>query len=259
MASLADIGFVYQSKGDIDAALGYYQKSMEICEKLEDPLNVAEILFKLIDLMLLENKERTKEYLRKLQKLSKENDYRVISLKSQLAEAKILKSSNRSRSIGRAHEILETILHDEQVDFDTFKEATLLLCGILLTEYKNFEQEESLEEALILLDQLYEKSQDQHVYPLMIESQILKARVEIIHGEFEKASNILDEVKIMAKEKGITGMIPKIREEQKRMSDNTASWKRMLEKTASARERMEQTEMELYLEKSIKLAKSMDQ
>jgi tetratricopeptide (TPR) repeat protein len=243
-----NIGHIYSSKGELDTALEYYQKSLQIRKGIGNPLELSQSLFSIIDLMLTEDKKLAKQYLAQLQQSAKENDNKVISQRSRLAEALILKSSNRGRLIAKAQDILEIIIQEEIVNFAITRDAMLNLCEILLIEYKNFEEDEILEEASDLLNQLYSKAQEQSSFSLSIESLILKARIKIIHGEFNQATKFLEQARLFAEERGITGLIPKIEQEQKRMADNIDTWKEMLVKTRSAGERMEQIQIVEYLQ-----------
>ncbi len=248
-----NIGLIYSLKGELDTALEYYQKSLQIRERIGNPLDLSLSLFNIIELMLIKDKKLAKHYLAQLKQSAKENDNKIISQKSRLAEALFLKSSNRGRLIAKAQDILEIIVQEEIVMFAITRDAMLNLCEILLIEYKNFEEDEILEEASDLLDQLYSKAQEQSSFSLSIESLILKARIKIIHGEFDQATKFLEQAHIFAEERGITGLIPKIEQEQKRMADNIDTWKNMLVKTRSAGERMEQIQIVEYLQQVKKI------
>jgi tetratricopeptide (TPR) repeat protein len=246
--SFNNIGNIYKVKGELDNALDYYQKSLQIREGIGNPLELSQSLFSIIDLMLIKDQKLAKHYLTQLQQSAKENDNKVISQRSRLAEALILKSSNRGRLIAKAQDILEIIVKEEIVKFTITRDAMLNLCEILLIEYKNFEEDEILDEAFDLLDQLYAKAQEQSSFSLSIESLILKARIKIIHGEFDQATKFLEQARLFAEERGITGLIPKIEHEKKRMVDNIGTWTEMLEKTRSAGERLEQMQIVEYLQ-----------
>jgi tetratricopeptide (TPR) repeat protein len=248
-----NIGDIYSLKGELDTAREYYQKSLQIREGIGNQLDLSLSLFNIIELMLIKNKKLAKHYLAQLQLIAKENDNKVISQRSRLAEALILKSSNRGRLIAKAHDILEIIVQEEIVMFTITRDAMLNLCEILLIEYKNFEEDEILEEALDLLDQLNSKAQEQSSFSLSIESMILKARIKIIHGKFDQARKFLVQANKFAEERGITGLIPKIEREQKRMVDNIDKWKDMLNKTRAAGERMEQLQIVEYLQEIKKI------
>ena len=250
-SSLSNIGVIYDDKGELDQALDYYQQSLTIYKEFGNPLRLSGALLSIIILMLIKDREIAHQYLIQLQAIAIENLNKEITQQCQFAEALMLKSSNRARSIAKAHDILEEISKDEIIDFALTSEVMLNLCEILLIEYKNFEENAVLTEVHDLLDQLYERAQEQHSFSLSIEVSILKARIEIMHGEFEQASRLLEQGYTLADEKGITGLIPKIEQEQQRMRDNIDTWKNMLDKTASVRERMEVTQFDEYLEMAI--------
>ncbi|MCH8907173.1 MAG: tetratricopeptide repeat protein [Candidatus Heimdallarchaeota archaeon] len=250
--SFESIGNIYFQRGELDKALEFYQKCLRLSEVMGNPLGLSSILFTTLNLMLKKDMKLANDYLRQLQQISDENDNKIISQRSRFAEALILKSSNRGRLMSKAHDILELLVREEIGLFEITRDSILNLCEILLIEYKNFESEEILEESIVLLDQLYEKALKQGSFPILIESLILKARVEILQGEFEPATQLLENARSFVTERGITGLIPKIQLEEKKMSDNMDKWKTMLDKTSSARDRMNQIEIEVDLKRVIK-------
>ena len=248
-----NIGRINSLKGELDTALEYHQKSLQIREEIGNPLNLSLSLFNIIELMLIKDKKLAKHSLAQLQQSAKDNDNKEISQRSRLAEALILKSSNRGRLIAKAQDILEIIVQEEIVMFTITRDAMLNLCEILLIEYKNFEEDEILEEASDLLDQLFLKAHEQSSCSLSIESLILKARIKIILGEFDQATKFLAQAHIFAEERGITGLIPKIEQEKKIMADNIDKWEEMLDKTRSAGEKIKQIKLISYLQEIKKI------
>jgi tetratricopeptide (TPR) repeat protein len=252
--SFNNIGLVYRDKGELDLALEYQQKSLAISEKSGNKVNLAHILYWLIKTLLIKDRGAVEPYLEKLQEIAEEENNKIITQFAQLNNALFLKSSNRARLKAQAHNILEEIIKGELVHFLVTRDAMLHLCDILMDEYKNYEEEEVLIEVIDLLDQLYEMAQKQHSFSLSVETLILKARLEIIRGEYSQASKLLEQSLGIAKKKGITGSILKIEQEQQKMGENIDKWHDMLDKTSSVGERMEQVKLKNYLQSMIKFA-----
>ena len=58
----------------------------------------------------------------------------------------------------------------------------------------------------------------------------------------------------IAQERGLTGLISKIKQEQNKVNQNLEVWESMLLKNASVREKMEKTQLDDYIKRAIKFS-----
>jgi tetratricopeptide (TPR) repeat protein len=251
--SLLNISSIYSKQSNHDWAIKTCKESLKIFREVQDELAICYTLYDLVLLYLAANEiSSAQHYLQELKQLSEHLGNPVVNHRYRVTKALILKMSKRTRDRVKAQDILEGIIKEEILDFELTKNAMLHLLELLLIEYKNFEEEIVYNEAMDLIDRLYEIAQQQHSFFLSINVLIFKARIEIIHGEYDKAVKMLEQAHLLAEEKGISGLIRKIEEEQQTMRDNISKWEDMLDKTSSVSERMKYIELENYLNKMIK-------
>ena len=116
-ANLDNIGFTYYEKVELDKGLKYLKKSLKLFKEISNNFEIARTLFKIIQIYLNQNDlESARKSLEEMKNLSekeenKRNKYRYLILK-----ALILKKSERTRNIIKAHLIVNEIVDEKAVE-----------------------------------------------------------------------------------------------------------------------------------------------
>ncbi|MHA2363919.1 MAG: tetratricopeptide repeat protein [Candidatus Hodarchaeales archaeon] len=253
-ASLRNIGDIYRNKSELKIAIDYFQQSLAIRKEVGDPIDIAESLFQMIrGHLTLSNLNQAQSSLHELEILTKTNDNKRISLQYRLAKALVLKQSSRLAQKAKAQELLQTLVNEEIVDHELTILAIQSLNEILLFELKTTEDESLLVEIQQWIEKLCALAQKEHLFGVLIDSYILKAKMLLITGEITQAQQLLDQALITAEEIGLTGHKQKIEQEQQKLKSQLTSWKEMFARNASIFERLEISEMENYLKSVINI------
>jgi tetratricopeptide (TPR) repeat protein len=262
------LGWVYQAKGDLDRAKGYFRRSLQIAEELkeiiENEWTVSQALQGLVMLSIdSDSLEDAQDYFRKLEQYWESKQHsQLVSQVYHLAKAMLVKSSPRMRDKVEAQEILQQLVDEEELFDGSFAiktKAMLNLCELLLFEIKASKDEtpgmrDLLQEAKTLIENLSSLAQKQPSFPLLIDAFVLQAKLALIEGDFNSATELLERAAITAEEKELQLLGEKVATEKKRLEDQYDSWQRLIQSNAPFHARLEQARLEEYLERALKTA-----
>ncbi|MHA2246404.1 MAG: tetratricopeptide repeat protein [Candidatus Hodarchaeales archaeon] len=265
------IGRAYRSKGDNKTALDYYKRCLELLE--EKKLRVGQetkglTYYELIAVML-DNKDNSKakkyfqqfnQYYEK-QELSKQ----FLSQWYKLSEALILKTSIRIKDKARAQQLFQEIIDDEDLKLDLLnfladpkKTAMLNLCELLLFELKSSPDEitdenEVFQEVKDLLGSLVSLAEQQHSFPLLVNTLILQARFSLVEGNLTGAMDFLNKGKTTADEKKLVKLSEKVSVEIEILINQLDTWEALIQENIPLKERLVRTRLEEYISKASKI------
>ncbi|MHA2293744.1 MAG: tetratricopeptide repeat protein, partial [Candidatus Hodarchaeales archaeon] len=150
--TLDNIGIIYRAKGELDKALNCFQRSFALEDVIGNDIWSSYTLFYLI-LTELDQQDQTRAqaYLNQLQQLHVRTPNKKIHLRSQLAEALVLKRSKRMRDKVQAQVLLNQIVNEEDIWFEWTALAIINYCDLLLFEVKSFGDPEVWTEAKTLI------------------------------------------------------------------------------------------------------------
>ncbi|MHA2329854.1 MAG: tetratricopeptide repeat protein, partial [Candidatus Hodarchaeales archaeon] len=198
---LQHLGTVHQMKDELDVAVKWYRKSLEISEgeKFSNFYATAWNFFHLITLFLEKNSDqKAKEYLIRFQKLNNEiGEIKTIKALYNLSEALILETSTIVENRLKARSLLEEVISEKQIQFQKIHvEAMIHLSNLLLSELKLSQNKTDLSK--ILQNKLQEISnnlekitKDQTSYLLSAEHSFIQAKHAIVEKDLIKAQKLL--------------------------------------------------------------------
>ncbi|MFX0172714.1 MAG: tetratricopeptide repeat protein [Candidatus Hodarchaeota archaeon] len=252
--TLDNIGIIYRVKGELDKAVDYFQRSLALEEKIGNDIWSSYTLFYLI-LIALDQQDQTRAhvYLNRLQKLHARTPNKKIHLRSQLAEALVLKQSKRMRDKAQAQVLLNQIVNEEDIWFEWTALAIFNYCDLLLFEVKSFGDPEVWAEAKTLIQQFSTKAQDQKLFPMIVEALLLQAKFATIEGELQKALKYYDQAKLTATEKNLDLLAQKIDEERRTFEIEFGKWQELIQRNASLQERLKMAHIEDYIQDVLKI------
>ncbi|MFX0170190.1 MAG: tetratricopeptide repeat protein [Candidatus Hodarchaeota archaeon] len=252
--TLDNIGIIYRTKGELDKALDCFRQSLALEEVMGNNIWSSYTLFYLI-LTTLDQQDQTQAqaYLNQLQQLHARTPNKKILLRSQLAEALILKRSKRMSDKVQAQGLLKQIVNEENIWFEWTALAIINYCDLLLFEVKSFGDPEVWEEAKTLTQHFSTIVQDQKLYPLIVEAILLRAKFATIEGELQQARKYYDQAMLTAIEKNLDLLVQQIIEEKRAFEAEFEKWQELFQRNASLQERLRMAQIEDYIQDMLKI------
>ena len=261
-SGLENLGAIQISEGNFQEALRNYMRSYEITKQIQlhGGTDLVFTLHKIILLYLaMDSYENAKTYLELLQ----EHTLRDTSTESQtislLSEALFLKRSQHFKDKARAQEILEEIVESEHAREHYKFLALLHFADLLVQEAKLSNDQSSFIKAQTMIEQANARAQSWNFLPDRINALILEARVSVIKGDLQHASQILDTAKGITLEKGFKFLTGQVESEQNILKSEITKWQDLLARNASLQERIASAEIESYLKEAIELCNITNQ
>ncbi|MHA2313828.1 MAG: tetratricopeptide repeat protein [Candidatus Hermodarchaeia archaeon] len=252
--TLDNIGIIYRAKGELDKALDCFQRSLALEEVIGNDIWSSYTLFYLI-LIALDQQDQTRAqaYLNQLQQLHARTPNKKIHLRSQLAEALVLKQSKRMREKAQAQVLLNQIVNEENIWFEWTALAIINYCDLLLFEVKSFGDPKVWAEAKTLILQFATYAQDQQLFPMIVEALLLRAKFATIEGELQQALKYYDQAKHTATEKNLDLLDQKIAEEKRAFEAEFEKWQELNQRNASLQERLNMAHLDDYIQDMLKV------
>ncbi|MHA2364388.1 MAG: tetratricopeptide repeat protein [Candidatus Hodarchaeales archaeon] len=258
-ASFQCIGEIYYNQGALVDAEENLKNALILFENLKDDVDLSQTIFDLILIALSKQDElRTKQLFARLEEIESRQENKTVSLRYKLTKALILKQEKRMRQKMKGEKLLTEIVEDEEiVDFSLTILAMQHLCELMLEELQLYGEKEVLEEAKNIITRLYEIGQEQHSYPLIINSLILQARFTLIEGDIHKAINLLDQADSLSDEKGLIKLKNTVSKEIINLENQLDQWKSLVKRNAPMYERINQSRLYDYIKEAQKMTKMM--
>jgi tetratricopeptide (TPR) repeat protein len=240
-----NIGIVYYSQGDFDNSFEFFTKSLEQALEIDFKFTVVESLYYLINILLTrDNLFEAKEHLDISRNASKDQQETMIYYYTQLSEAVYNRKANRFTSLGKAQEILVSIIEKNLVYQEINIHAMLNLCEILLHELRFTNNHEILEDLEVLSDKLLEIAKEQISRSLLSEVYWLKGRLALIDADIDKATGFLSQAQIIAEDQNLENLARKISSDHDAILTEYASWKNIIEENTSLADRIKASQVD---------------
>ncbi len=250
--TLQNIGECYARKGFPENAFECYQRSLSISEEMENTRLISVVLGELVNLALDNNElETAKDYLSKFEQINVKSDNVTISQRFRIANALLLKKSQRTRDRVKAEEILEKVVEEEVCDYSLTTMAMIHLCDLLLLELKATRAEEVLEKVKDLTQQLNTIAQEQASLPLVVETYMLQSKLALIEFEVDEAQRLMNEAKSLADEKGLKRLSEIVQSEIDSLQREVKRWESILDVKPSTKERVNLTNLDDLLARMV--------
>ncbi|MFX1424774.1 MAG: tetratricopeptide repeat protein, partial [Promethearchaeota archaeon] len=252
--TLDNIGIIYRAKGELNKAVDCFQRSLALEEVIGNNIWSSYTLFYLI-LLALDQQDQTQAqaYLNQLQQLHARTPNKQIHIRSQLAEALVLKQSKRMRDKVQAQVLLNQIVNEEVIWFEWTALAIINYCDLLLFEVKSFGDPEVWTEVKTLIQQFSTKAQDQQLFPMIVEALLLNAKFATIEGKLQQALKYYDQAKLTATEKNLDLLAQKITGERRTFEVEFEKWQELNQRNASLQERLKMAHIEDYIQDVLKI------
>ncbi|MFX0210319.1 MAG: tetratricopeptide repeat protein, partial [Candidatus Hodarchaeota archaeon] len=243
--SYNNIGNTYLDGGDVDKAISHYQESLKLLESSENTLDTSIALYNLILVNLqLGSKENSHRYLQKLQEIKDKKNNKTITQIYNLANALVLKSSERVIKRAEAQQIFQKITEEEIYKHEYTVIAKKNLCELLIQELMSSGNEEILREIKEILLELLTVAESQQSYSLLIEVHIMQSKMALLELEIDSARKLLSQAQQLAEEKGLQRLAVMVSREYDSLLTQTSKWIDLPDRDVSLAERLELAELE---------------
>jgi tetratricopeptide (TPR) repeat protein len=232
------LGRIYHVKGDFNLALDHAHKSLNVQTKMEVTHHLMDTLLLLVSISIDKGDVNlAKNYLEKLEKITKENKSRYFNQTLEVGKALILKASTRPRNWIKAIEFLEKVVKDDVLNHTLTVFAMINLCELLINEFSISGDTEVLLELENYTETLAMIAKKQNAYHLTIETNNirlltlwLKAQFSIVEIDIQKARKLLVQARNMADEEGLLRLAEKITRQQGELITRIDHWDDFIKK-----------------------------
>ncbi len=176
-----DIGKTYTLKGDLNLGYEYLLKSYDIRKKIGNDDITSKSLFEII-LILTELYEFDKAlvYFEEFKKLSLRNKSDFISKRFEIANAAILKVSNRIQDKAKSFFIFENALNYYNIEYEIRIYILKSICELLIEEMKFQINEKILSDLKDYIQELKQIAETKKMKHLLIETNMLMYKLSMI-------------------------------------------------------------------------------
>ena len=239
-AKLLDIGNIFLQKGEYEKSLTFLKRGLDYRRKTKSNFFIARSLYNLIKYYyFVNNKSAVAKHLQELKEINKKEENLLLKQITKIAEALLLKMDNRSKSRVQAEELLTEIMNSDIIDIDSYYDAVLNLCELLVQELKITGNQEVLFEINKILDKLDKKAQEQKSFWLQAEIYWIKANLALLNWDIDGAQQLFTEAQIIAEERGLIQLAKRVSQEFDKTLDQKELWAQLRENNASVIERLE--------------------
>jgi tetratricopeptide (TPR) repeat protein/predicted amidohydrolase len=248
----ANIGEVYRMKGDYKQAQDYYQRSLAICKKFGNEYLAAIVLFELVWVALeRQDSSLVEQFREQLKEINNHTNNRIINQRYQLAQALILKTSDRARQKLKATEILEKIVTEEVGDHSLTVTAMIHLCDLLLAELKLTGESELIGDISKLTNQLLTIAKKQSSHSLLAETYLLQSKLALLEMDLGRANKLLTKAQTIADKTGLEKLAQTLYKERNLLDSQMQKWDRIIKENPSKQELIQLTNLDAVIERMI--------
>lgn len=253
----ANMGLILLEKGDFAEARLYLQKSLEIALPSGDEQAIADFHLFMFRLELAEgNLVEAKSTVNKLMDLSEVyKDNIMIHSQYALANAILLKESPNVRDWIKAQDLLINLV--DKFDFENINKmlAMIHLCDTYLDEIKLHGHEQAFHKAQNVIEQLTMLAFNQNSMRLLVESFLLRARMKLINGDFDKAEALYNQAETTCEEKELKILGDRIQAKKSDFELDLKKMQNLLAKNATLQERLKQASVAEYLQEALDMVR----
>ncbi|MFX0174015.1 MAG: tetratricopeptide repeat protein [Candidatus Hodarchaeota archaeon] len=248
-----NIGEIYHSMGKYNESLKQIEKSLSLFQEIRAIPDITLPLFNLVDLSLyLGLPQKAQSYLQQLQEINTEEEHKIISQRYRLANALVLKNSNRAKMKIKSSEILEELIEEEIIDHALVVRAMFELSELLIDELRAYGEEEVFQHVKELIQRLEKLAQKQHLSSLVIDTLILQAKLSMVEGNLIASQDYLDQAEILTEEKELHQLIKTVQKEQAHLKDQYEKWKSLIQANAPFGALLEEAQVFEYIKEAKK-------
>ncbi len=240
-------GIIFYQRGDLNNALKFYTRSLEIYEKIKSYYWIYALYYNIIEVLLAQkNYNQVNNYLHKSKQLNERSqpDHPFY----QLSKGLILKSSTRMHDRVDAEKILKKII-EEDVVIRITNYALIYLCNWYFEEFRLSHQMEILNDIFPLIDHLLRNAEYSNSYSTLANTKLLQAKLALLQINMVDARKLLTEAQNLADKYDLQLLAGEISREHDRLLEELELWESIKKTQASASERLELASVDKVIER----------
>ncbi|MFX0123073.1 MAG: tetratricopeptide repeat protein [Candidatus Hodarchaeota archaeon] len=258
--SYNNIGNTYLDGGDIDKAVSHYKEALEIFKNSGNDLETCITLYNLISVNIQrDSKDVSKQYLQDIQEIKEKRNNKIINQIYQLAQALILKTSERVVNQAEAQQIFHKIINENNVKHEFLVIAKKNLCELLIQELSTSGDEEILGEIKEISQELLAIAEKQKSFSLLIETYILQSKMALLELDLDTARQLLSNARQLAEEKELQRLAVMVSKEYDSLLSQLSKWTDLADRDVSLAERLELAELESMVTRLIRKKTEIDE
>jgi len=225
-----NMGMIFHQKGDLNRALEYYKRVLELQKKAENPMGMwMNASYSNIIAVLLSKKNfnQAQNYLQQLKQFNEKYENKFGYLAYQIARASILKSSHRVRDLVKAEKILKKIVEENLGDISlslVAPRALIDLCDLYLRKFRLTNQMEILDDMHPLIDLLQRDARYSNSYSQLALAKLFQAKLALLQINMVEARKLLTEAQKIADEHDLQLLAGAISREHDRLLEELKLW-----------------------------------
>lgn len=256
--ALFNLGIVHHYKGNLDEASKYYKRCLKLSKQIRQTYGMVIALWRLGLLAIDTNsEEQLNNCLHQLDEQYTKFKFLYISQYVNHIKAMSLKKSKRLTDQMDAQKLLQQLADQPVIDREVTADAMLHLCDLLTFELKTTGNEDLLQEIKKIIAQILELADSQHSFILHIEALLLQAKLAVIEGTLQTATELMTQAETLAIKQDLPFLIDKVRTEKHQLGEEFEKWEQLIKRNASFRERLESARMDEYIKEVQKRVRLM--
>ncbi|MHA1125655.1 MAG: tetratricopeptide repeat protein [Candidatus Heimdallarchaeota archaeon] len=241
----ANIGYTYFLKYELEKAQEYYLKSMKISEETNERRILPVTLYYLV-LLSLELKKFTQaqKYLERLGQISNETGFERIDRVYRYTSILLLKASSDFSDWGRAAELLQVLLKEEDLPSDWRLDALYSLLEIRIKELQLTTTDATLAEVKKQTIRLEVEAEEQQQRWLLGNVYRLQSQIALVELDAKKANELLEKAQVIAEEINVELLKKEIKKDQEKIEQQLSMLQKFQEQKAPIGETMKLVSLE---------------
>ncbi|MFX0091977.1 MAG: tetratricopeptide repeat protein [Candidatus Hodarchaeota archaeon] len=257
--SWSTLGLIHHSRGNFEQALECFEKTLPLYETLPDAHGLSESLLQMVSIAIDKSSpEQAQYYLQYLHQFDEQEKNKLINQRYRVAQALVLKTSDRVMNRGKAEEILRQVVNEDIIEHELTVKAMLNLCDLLLLELKTSGDVEILQDVKDLIHRLLTIAKTQTSYLLLAETYVLQAKLALLELHLATARHLLTQAQIIAEERGLHRLAVKISSNHDLLLDQIGAWEEFIHPNTTLAKRAELVQLDDMI-KYILQRKSIEQ
>jgi len=249
----ARIGEIYYQQGELDLAIDFFEKSVKICEQEYLIQGVGLVYDNLIRIFLDKNDlERVNEYRDRFQQYKEKVKGWKNSQFYEISNARILKSSTRTRDKAKAEAFLIKIIEECTLETKAYapsynsplNSAMIALCELYFEELKTTNDMAILEDIHPLIGRLISEAERTNSYSLQAHSFLLQGVIKLLQMNMGEARQFLTQAQRIANKHGLRRLARAISYEHDKMLEQLNKWENLNITDATISEIMDLTSID---------------
>jgi len=241
---------IFFENGEFNKAIEYVSRAIEIFHEIGSPI-----------WELAHSYQRMVEYYTKSDMREKASPFldlliELISNSEEIRLSKILfftqglyhKSADRLFEKSKAESYFKEFLSSPNLRIELHMEAISHLIELYVYEYRAFRNPKVLFEINEYITELKDLAQKLDVHTIRVDVKMLEAKIMVIHGKFEQALEILDEVRVLANDKNLVEDLSQADDLKETVFDDFNLLSNILDENTDLRERVTNNRIDKYIQ-----------